>query len=205
MAINTDNNNTTSTFIPLLNFEDDYEILNEYPYTIRRKKDSYEISESKSGKGYIRVHLNGKSYYKHILIAKQFIENDDPENKVEVDHINHDKTDYHIENLRWTTPSNNNMNKSVHKGVTYEFINELPDDYIDVDTYETRKGVHEFNDKEYYFSPSTDKFYYYNGHQYRILHVNNNHGSSTVRLKDINKRCVSVYYTKFKIQYDLLD
>ena len=149
--------------------------------------------------------MNGKKYSKHILIAKQFIKNDDPDHNIEVDHINHDRSDYHIENLRWTTRSDNQRNKSSKNGIEYEFIDELPDDYIDVDTYETRKGVHEFNDKEYYFSPSTDKFYYFNGHQYRILHINEVKGAWFVRMTDINKRYVSVYYTKFKIQYDLLD
>ena len=33
---NTDNNNTTAKYIPLID-HDDYEILNEYPFTIRRK------------------------------------------------------------------------------------------------------------------------------------------------------------------------
>lgn len=201
---NTDNSNTTSTFIPLLNFEDDYEILNEYPYTIRRIKDSYEISECKSN-GYILVHLNSKSYCKHVLIAKQFIENDDPEHKIQVDHINHDRSDNHIENLRWITPSNNQRNKSLKNGVKYEFIDELPDDYIDVDTYTTRNDVHEFGEKEYYYAPSTDKFYYFNGSKYRILRVNNYNGTLCVRMTDINKRYVSVCYTKFKVQYDLLD
>ena len=201
---NTDNINTTATFIPLIDHED-YEILNEYPYTIRQIKDKYEISECVNGKGYIGVKLNGINHYKHILIAKQFIENDDPDHKIQVDHINHDRTDYHIENLHWITPSNNIRNKSVHKGIKNEFIDELPDDYIDVDQYTTRNGVHEFGDKEYYYSPSTDKFYYYNGSKYRILYVNNYATGLRVKMTDINKKQVSVYYTKFKIQYDLLD
>ena len=113
---NIDNNKTTAKYIPLID-HDDYEILNEYPFTIRRKKDSYEISEFKNGKGYIGVKLNGNKHYKHILVAKQFIENDDPDHKTQVDHINHDRTDYHIENLRWITPSNNQRNKSVHNGI----------------------------------------------------------------------------------------
>ena len=201
---NNNNNNTSSTFVPLIDHED-YEILNEYPFTIRRIKDQYEISESANGKGYIGVKLNGKTYLKHRLIALQFLENDDPEHKTQVDHINHDRSDNHIQNLRWITPSNNNMNKTSRNGIKYDYIDELPDDHIDVDTYETRNGIHEFGEKEYYYSPSTDKFYYFNGSKYRILYVNNYATGLRVKMTDINKKQVSVYYTKFKIQYDLLD
>ena len=49
-------------FVPLLNFEDDYEILNVYPFTIRRKRDHYEVSEWDRGKGYPCVSLNRKPY-----------------------------------------------------------------------------------------------------------------------------------------------
>ena len=47
------------------------------------------------------VKLNGKLYKKHELIAKQFIPN--PNNYKFVKHINHNKFDYHIDNLCWTT------------------------------------------------------------------------------------------------------
>lgn len=87
-------------FIPLLNHENNYEILNKYPFTIRRIKDHYEVKDCVRGTGYITVNLNNKSYDKHRLIAMQFLLNDDPENKTQVDHINHDKTDNHLENLR---------------------------------------------------------------------------------------------------------
>ena len=113
-----------SEFIPLLNFENDYEILNEYPFTIRRRRDGYVISESLNSGGYPQVKLNGDSYYKHVLIAKQFIPN--PENLPCVDHYNHDRTDYHLVNLRWCNQSNNQFNKSSHLGVEYTFHDSIP-------------------------------------------------------------------------------
>ena len=191
-------------FVPLLGYENDYEILNDYPFTIRRKNNHYEVSENDyQHKGYPAIYLNRKLIQKHVLIAKQFIPN--PNNLPQVDHINHDRTDYHIENLRWITPSENQRNKSSFKGIQYEYIDTLPNDYIDVVTYESKNRTHEFNDKEYYYSPSTDKFYYFNGSQYRILNINTPNDNKCVKMMDKNKRQIAVYYTKFNIQYDLFD
>jgi hypothetical protein len=43
----------------------------------------------------------------HRLIAKAFIKNNDLTNKIIVDHINGNRMDYRIENLRWSTVSQN--------------------------------------------------------------------------------------------------
>lgn len=49
-------------------------------------------------------------YLMHRLVAVHFIPN--PENKPEVDHINHNKADNNVSNLRWATSSENKKNKS---------------------------------------------------------------------------------------------
>lgn len=55
------------------------------------------------------VHLNDsgrtKGFLVHRLVAEAFIPN--PKNKKQVDHINGDKEDCRVDNLRWATPKEN--------------------------------------------------------------------------------------------------
>ena len=57
---------------------------------------------------YWRVKINKKTYKVHRLVAETFIDN--PEGKPFVDHINRDRNDNSVSNLRWVTASENNRN-----------------------------------------------------------------------------------------------
>ena len=186
-------------FVPLLNFENDYEILNQYPFTIRRKRNGKVISEFDRGTGYISVALNGKLYQKHRLIAEQFLPN--PDNLPCIDHISRDRSDYHLSNLRWVSRSTNLMNKSSHKGTNYTYVDVIPDESIVVDFYETRNGRREF--EHYYYHDGV--FYYDNEINYRILHViETKSGTRYVNMNDINGKTTAVVINRFLQQHDLL-
>ena len=179
-------------FIPLLNFEEDYEILNQYPFTIRRKNNKYIIRENLRN-GYVRVCLNNKSYQKHRLIALQFIPN--PKNLPQVDHINHDKTNYHLSNLRWVSPHDNHMNKTKYNGYEFKYVELISDEAIKIEKY----GKYYF--KNYYYW--NDNFYYCNGHSYKKLRVFQKNGNMITSMKDINNKYIQVHINKFKKEYYL--
>jgi len=67
------------------------------------------------GAGYYKVTLRNNGYSSnkniHKLVASEFLEN--PDSKNCVDHIDRDKTNNHILNLRWATIIENGQNRSI--------------------------------------------------------------------------------------------
>ena len=196
-------------FEPLKGFENDYEIQKEFPFVIKNKKTGRILAEGEYRQNvYPCVSLNNKIYYKHILVAKQFIEN--PDNLPQVDHINHDRSDYHLSNLRYVSSSDNCRNKSSHLSIKYEFVDDIPDDAMIIDFYETKTERREFEENKYYYyfdeSNNEDKFYAkITDNIYKILHINTNKsGNEFVSLRDVENKTVGVYINRFKHQHDLI-
>ena len=63
------------------------------------------LSESTINGGYKSVKVGDKSYLVHRIVADAFVPN--PNNLSEIDHINGDKSDNSVCNLRWVTRSEN--------------------------------------------------------------------------------------------------
>ena len=201
---------TSNEFVQMINHPN-YEMSVEYPHTIRRIDNKREISEWERN-GYMSVNLKDddmkRKYLKHRLIAEQFIPN--PDNLPLIDHINHNRSDNRIENLRWVSASMNLSNKSSYKSVRYEFIDDIPEDSIIIDFYDTRTERREFDiDKYYYYyNEESDEDIFYariSENVYKILHIDTRKDDvKVVYLKDTNNRKVSVVINRFKYQHDLL-
>ena len=98
------------TFEPLRDFENDYEIEVEEPHRIRRiGSDRFVKSFVHKATGYVNIKLNARPYKYHRILAKHFIEN--PDDLPQVDHIDRNKTNNSIENLRWVSNSENCRNR----------------------------------------------------------------------------------------------
>lgn len=98
----------------IINNFDDYEISNLR--NVRNVKTGRILKQSTDKRGYNKIGLwkNTKqtTLYLHRLLADAFILN--PNNKPLIDHINGNKTDNSIENLRWCTVSENMHNRTIN-------------------------------------------------------------------------------------------
>ena len=177
--------------------DNDYEI-NDTTFQIRRKSNHRVVTETRSD-GYIKVELNRKTIGKHRVIALQFIPNDDPARKTQVDHINHDRADNRLENLRWVTPSENDRNRTIGRyGVSYTYVDEIDDQCIVIDHYGRR------NLEGYYYDQNLDQFYVRVGDRYRLLHViQNKNGVRYISMYDVDNNKFNLSVNKFKQMFDI--
>lgn len=70
---------------------------------------------SKTSKGYLSIKYKGNNYRVHRLIAEAFLPN--PENKPTVDHIDMNKQNNALSNLRWATVQEQSLNSTGHHRV----------------------------------------------------------------------------------------
>jgi hypothetical protein len=93
-------------------YKKEVEVFDTFPHPVRRcLKFGYEIIEEEQDKeGYVILMINGP-VGKHRVVGQFFVENDCPEAKTQVNHINFIRNDNRVENLEWVTPEMNMMKR----------------------------------------------------------------------------------------------
>jgi hypothetical protein len=89
-----------------------------------RNDKTNRILKAGNNKGYKLCVLNRKTLSVHRLVAIAFIPN--PDNKQQIDHIDNNRSNNNVNNLRWSTSQENQCNKGIsnkntsgYKGVYY--------------------------------------------------------------------------------------
>lgn len=122
-------------------------------YKINKNGDIFSVkynkilNHSQDGRGYYKTSLykNGKkkTIRLHRLIALHFIPN--PDNLPVIDHIDRNRTNNNIKNLRWCSYSDNNYNKEI-KGCIYKYIDKRTEkEHIHYRVYVRNKQIKQFN------------------------------------------------------------
>lgn len=82
----------------------DYEVSNRMRVRVKETKALRAITPD--GKGYYKVSIGGKSYYLHRIVKLSFDPVEDP-TKVQIDHIDGNRQNANLENLRYLTTKEN--------------------------------------------------------------------------------------------------
>jgi len=113
-------------------------------YSKKRQGGGGKLKHSLSKQGYLRVSLfdkdKKKSFLLHRLLGLCFIEN--PDNKPCIDHIDRNRQNNSLDNLRWVTYAENNRNRANPKGsimINKCYFNERTYEYIKFTWYENGK------------------------------------------------------------------
>lgn len=136
-------------FIPLKEgvdpvFWDKYEINKLGQFRIKDTKKLLTSVNNKTLVDYPKIILRAstvkeKRFAIHRLLAITFIVNDNPSEKTVVDHINRNKFDYSLNNLRWVSISENNKNRIFTSKINNDFYLEISDENKITGVYTTYK------------------------------------------------------------------
>lgn len=104
-------------------------------YSKRKFNKLTELKQSKTGhKGYVKVRIDKKDKFVHRLVAIAYLSN--PFNKETVNHINGIKHDNRVENLEWSTRSENTK---------HAYVTGLHKPYTDIKDKGNNKFYKEWN------------------------------------------------------------
>ena len=76
-------------------------------------------NKANAGKGYNQISCNGKHIYRHRIIARAFLNLDIEDTKQQIDHIDSNRINNNINNLRIVNNQQNHFNRTSAKGYSW--------------------------------------------------------------------------------------
>lgn len=114
------------------------------------------LNPNLNNSGYFTYNIRGKTTGEHVLVATQYIPNDKPTFKTQVNHINGIRSDNRVENLEWIDHKTNCQYRVKGEYITRDEFDELDfDRVIQINAY----NDYEFDDL---FYDSDRKLFYIN-------------------------------------------
>jgi hypothetical protein len=177
-----------------LKVSENYQI--NYETFIIRNKNTGKICKIKECKqtGYLQLTIDSKTHLLHRILALQYVPNPNPEIFRVVDHIDRNKKNNNINNLRWVEYSFNSKNLRSNSKELFKWVDELPDDFLQIQNY----GKYNFYNLFY----SQNNFYVKVGEQYRKLEVRIFRIYPLVNVQNENGKNIPIYLNKFKRIYN---
>lgn len=107
-------------------FNNNYEVSNLG--RLRNKKTKIIAKGSIKKNGYVQVSVDNQNYRLHRLVLQTWCPNEDYE-ELTVDHINGNRSDNRLENLRWATQEENTAYMLTHRGELNKELTRLLSKY----------------------------------------------------------------------------
>jgi hypothetical protein len=113
-----------------------------------------------------------------------------------IDHINHNKHDNRVSNLRVTDMSGNLKNRISHKGVQYMYLDKLPVLRDRISTYNEQEVLNIYANKEH------SVFYDTTSGRVKVMHISYLcHGQTPLIQRSVNGRNKAIYVNSDKCTY----
>ena len=154
-----------------LRIDNRYSIDRYYPHYVRKNDTGRIIKECVHHSGYIVLTIGDKKWLKHRVVALQWIDN--PNGYDFVDHVNNDRTDNHVDNLRWCSRRQNANNRKDQTRV-----DSIPEERIVIDRYKDW----EIRDLYYY----SGTFYRVNAGGFSVVPQYKHGNRYYIRVVDVN-------------------
>lgn len=175
-----------NSFLPLTQYPDLIIDISTKPYTLRYKQTGVIIPEHQNGK-YKAWYIQGRSIPIHQLLGEEFLLKDNAYNgKLYIDHIDQDKENNTLENLRYIPPSLNNRNMN-HEDLPVFIQLDRP---MKIEEYAGKQFSNLFYSQGHFYIAHNGLYYELQWHECK--------GNDYVHVQQSDGKGLNIYKKKFQ-------